>query len=296
MFKKILVLIVCSITFFGISPALAIGFDAENVYNSVFVISSGEALGSGFAIGSNTIITNAHVIDDEHNVSVQSYGGEHYSASVYSRDEYLDLALLIVQDSKFTPLELVSLDSAKIGDDIYTVGIPNSMAYTLTKGVISSKSRELSGQKYIQIDAPINEGNSGGPLLNDSGAVLGINTLKLMESEGIGFAIPSETVRDYLTETGVLLTETGTIDPSWMPNPDEYVEETPNSDFNIGSKTDVETKILYEKNPVNVVIIACLALSVLVNIILLLFIKHEKTDKHNDLKKESMDFEIDIEE
>ena len=164
----------------------AIGFEAETVYESVFVIYSGNSLGSGFAVGENCIVTNAHVIGNEENITVITYGGAEHKATVLGINVYEDIAVLIVEDAVFPYLTIADTSTMKTGDDIYAIGAPKGMAYTLTKGGISAKERMIGNRAYIQIDAAINEGNSGGPLLNDAGQVLGMNTLKMSDTEGIG--------------------------------------------------------------------------------------------------------------
>ncbi len=98
----------------------------------------------------------------------------------------------------------------KTGDDIYAIGAPKGMAYTLTKGSVSAKERMIGKDPCIQIDAPINQGNSGDPLLNDAGEVLGMNTMKMSDSEGIGLAIPISRICDYLSSIGIALSNSGT--------------------------------------------------------------------------------------
>lgn len=191
--------------------ARAIGFEAEQIYESVFVIISGNALGSGFALGENCIITNAHVIEDIRDIIVLSYGGEGYEAFVLGINESEDIAVLAVEDESFPYLPAADLSAMKTGDDIYAIGAPKGMTYTLTKGSISAKERRIQNRSYIQIDAPINEGNSGGPLLNDRGEVLGMNTLKMSDSEGIGLAIPIERICTYVESLGMELTGSGNV-------------------------------------------------------------------------------------
>ena len=116
-----------------------------------------------------------------------------------------------VRNADFPCLNVAKASSVKTGDDIYAIGAPKSMSYTLTKGVISAKERKVGKHSYIQIDAPINEGNSGGPLLNDNGEVLGVNTLKMTDSEGIGLAIPIEEVILYLRSLNLEVNEEGNI-------------------------------------------------------------------------------------
>ena len=204
-FKAVSVWIVMSVLLASAAPLRAIGFDAERVYASVFVVYADNAVGSGFSVGGNCIVTNAHVVENAGGIYVSTYGGELYAAEVYAMDEELDIAVLTVSEALFEALPVADIAACKIGDDIYTIGAPNSMAYTLTKGVISAKERVIRKQTYLQIDAAINAGNSGGPLLNDSGEVLGMNTLKMSDSEGIGLSIPINTICDYLVSCGVSL-------------------------------------------------------------------------------------------
>ena len=180
-------LMVAAVLFASTSSVSAIGFDAEKAYESVFVVYSGTSLGSGFAIGENCVITNAHVITDTDNIAIVTYEGTEYAASLLGINEDEDIAVLVIENAAFSYLMMANLSAVKIGDDIYTIGAPKGMAYTLTKGTISAKERIIREKSYIQIDAAINEGNSGGPLLNDSGEVLGMNTLKMTDSEGIGY-------------------------------------------------------------------------------------------------------------
>jgi serine protease Do len=179
-------------------PAGAIGFDAEQAYASVFVVYSGEALGSGFAIGEDCIVSNAHVIDDQRDIEVASYDGAVFDAHIVLIEENLDIVILKVEGQTFPYLKVADYNDTAIGADVYAIGAPNSMAYTLTKGVLSAKDRDLGRYEYLQIDAALNSGNSGGPLLNDAGEVIGVNTLKMSDSEGIGLAIPMTTVCEYL--------------------------------------------------------------------------------------------------
>lgn len=210
----LLCIIVVAVLFASALSAYAIGFEAERAYESVFVIYSGSSLGSGFAVGPNCIVTNAHVIGDVGNITVATYEGTEYNAFVLGMDEWLDIAVLMVKDVQFTYLEIADMSQMKTGDDIYAIGAPKGMAYTLTKGSISAKERLVGEQTYIQIDAAINEGNSGGPLMNDAGQVLGMNTLKMLDSEGIGLAIPISRVCQYLQSLGIGLDEKGNVTDS----------------------------------------------------------------------------------
>ena len=150
-FKRIaIILFVLAMILASSLSAYAIGFDTEEVYNSVFVIYSGNSMGSGFAIGENCIITNAHVINNQYDVIIETYGGEMKRAFIVALDERIDIALIGVADATFTPLRVADLSTVSVGDDVYAIGAPNSLAFTLTKGVVSSKERLVSRQKFIQ--------------------------------------------------------------------------------------------------------------------------------------------------
>lgn len=267
-------------------PAYAIGFEAEEAYESVFVVYTEDSVGSGFAIGKNCVVTNAHVVEGSTEVILATYGGEQYEATVYVFDNDVDVAILIVPGASFEALSLANLDNIKIGDDIYTIGAPNSMTYTLTKGVISAKERVIRRHTYIQIDAAINAGNSGGPLLNDSGEVLGINTLKMSDSEGIGLSIPISAVCDYITENGITLDDNYHVVGELTVEPRE---EAPISD------TD-DTKY-YDKKTNDIGLIIALCVSGLLNIILAFLLFRKKASKQVKVDpSERTDFEIEIEE
>ena len=180
--------------------ASAVDFDTETLYQSVFTVKTSTALGSGFAIDNTHIITNAHVVQNEKAVLVLTYQEERLYAEVEKSDQQQDLAVLRLKDTTVPPLESASLNTVQNGDDIFTVGTPKSMAYTLTKGIVSNRERTMHGMTFIQIDAAVNEGNSGGPLLNAQGQVIGVNTLKIIDSEGIALAIPIDRVITFMQE------------------------------------------------------------------------------------------------
>ena len=125
-----------------------------------------------------------------------------------------------------TPIPVADSSATEIGDDVYAIGAPNSMAYTLTKGIVSSKERMIGTDVYIQIDAPLSEGNSGGPLLNGNGEVIGINSRKISNSEGIGLAIPMTVVCAYLEAQGYSMDENGNISSFIVPDPTQFLTPT----------------------------------------------------------------------
>jgi serine protease Do len=274
----------------------AIGFDAEHVYESVFVIYSGNSLGSGFAVGENCIVTNAHVIDNPRSITVETYGGTKHKASVLGMNEQLDIAVLIVKDAQFPYLDIADLSTMKTGDDIYAIGAPHGMAYTLTKGGISAKERTVGNQTYIQIDAAINEGNSGGPLLNDAGQVLGMNTLKMSDSEGIGLAIPVSRICDYLKSLGIELNTNGNVVDS-VTIPEEAKPSDTQPGGNNESKEPSDDQGDEQRTPaITYIAVVVAALSLAANVILTVLLINEKKKSsvvpHDP--SERTDFDIDI--
>lgn len=268
--------------------AYAIGFDTEEVYNSVFVVYSGNSMGSGFAIGENCIITNAHVINNQYDVRIETYGGEIKRAFIVSMDERIDIAVIGVSDASFTPLHVADLSTVNVGDDVYAIGAPNSLAFTLTKGVVSSKERLVSRQKYIQTDAAINSGNSGGPLLNDAGEVIGVNSYKMSDSEGIGLAIPIDVVVSYLETGEIELNESGNV-----ANP---VVEEPATDSSINEPISDDSSSQKPSSIAPLILAICLTISVVLNIALVIILVFQK--KKNQYIKadpsERTDFDIEI--
>lgn len=166
--------------------------------------------GSGFIAAVNNqlvVVTNNHVVEGATNVSVTFSNGAAYPGTVIGSDPLADIAVLTItpMPSGLTPLTLVSSDSLQVGQPVVAVGSPYGLQGTLTTGVISALGRTLSetlsdGSQgptipdTIQTSAPINPGNSGGPLLTYEGEVVGITTAAVSSSEGLGFAIPSDTI------------------------------------------------------------------------------------------------------
>lgn len=171
------------------------------------------ALGSGFVINENgTVITNNHVIQNAEGIFVKFTDGKEYEAEIVGTDPVSDIAVLKIQsDKKFPAVKFANSEQAKVGDWVLAIGNPFGLGGTVTHGIISAINRDINMGRYdnfIQTDASINQGNSGGPLFNMNGEVLGINTAIFSNSGGsvgIGFAIPSnfaQTVIKQLIEFG----------------------------------------------------------------------------------------------
>ena len=162
------------------------------------------ALGSGFIIDEKgIIITNNHVIEGAKDIVVQVNGEIKFKAKVIGADPLMDIAVLQIDTKeKLIPVKFGDSDKARIGDWVIAIGNPFGLGGTVTSGIISARNRNLGGylaryEDYIQTDASINSGNSGGPLFDLNGDVVGINTAILGRSGnvGIGFAIPSNSAK-----------------------------------------------------------------------------------------------------
>jgi putative serine protease PepD len=178
---------------------------------------SASATGTGFVYdGDGHIVTNEHVIDGASSVSVKLSDGSTWKATVVGSDTSSDLAVLKISApaAKLTPLPLADSSAVQVGDGVVAIGNPFGLDGTVTSGIISAVDREIAApdetpiEGAIQTDAAINHGNSGGPLLNLQGKVIGVTAQIQSESggnDGVGFAIPSNTVRsiaDQLIATG----------------------------------------------------------------------------------------------
>ena len=178
------------------------------------------ALGSGFIIDKKGIVvTNNHVIQGADDIIV-SVNGSEYKAKVVGKDPYMDLAVLKIEsDEKFKPVSFGDSDKARVGDWVIAIGNPFGFGGTVTSGIISSRNRDIGLTRYddfIQTDASINQGNSGGPLFDLNGKVIGINTAIIAPGQsgsiGIGFAIPSNPASKVINQ----LIEFGETKRGWL--------------------------------------------------------------------------------
>ena len=170
--------------------------------------SDGSVQGSGFIYEFSdrmVVITNYHVVHDTSALSVTFSNGNGYSASVLGTDPYADLAVISADApaNEFKPVEIVSSSTLRVGEPVIAIGNPYGLVGSLTTGVVSGLGRSITEEDYaggysianiIQTSTPINPGNSGGPLLNAVGNVVGITTAIVSDSQGLGFAVPSNTI------------------------------------------------------------------------------------------------------
>ena len=177
------------------------------------------ALGSGFIIDEKGIvITNNHVIQDSEDIVVRVNGNKEYKAKIIGADPLSDIAVLQIDSKeKFIPVKFGDSDKARIGDWVIAIGNPFGLGGTVTSGIISARNRSIGLSRYedyIQTDASINSGNSGGPLFDMDGNVIGINTAILGQSGsiGIGFSIPSNSAKKVVSQ----LIEFGETKRGWL--------------------------------------------------------------------------------
>ena len=166
-----------------------------------------QAQGSGWVYDTDGhIVTNDHVVDGAQSISVRFWNGKTYSASVVGTDKSTDLAVIKVDapSSVLHPLQVGDSSAAQVGDGVVAIGSPFGLEETVTSGIVSALHRAITAPNNftindsIQTDAAINHGNSGGPLLNAQGQVIGVNAQIKSDSggnEGVGFSIPSNTIR-----------------------------------------------------------------------------------------------------
>lgn len=168
----------------------------------------GESIGSGFYIDKGMIVTNYHVIEGAEKIIVKDYDEETVEIkTIIGFDKKLDLAILAT-DKENAPL-VISQDKVAVGQDVYAIGSPFGLTATMTKGMVTSASRKLSDNNvdYIQIDAPVSKGNSGGPLINKYGEVIGIVNMYFVDGQNLNFAINIKELQKVNTNRPISIEE-----------------------------------------------------------------------------------------
>lgn len=177
-------------------------------------------MGSGFFIDADGhVVTNNHVIGNADKIEVMLKDGETFEAELVGRDPKTDLALLKVNsDEKFPYVRFGNSAASKVGDWVIALGSPFGLGHTATTGIVSARGRDIGAGPYddfLQIDAPINKGNSGGPTFNVGGEVIGVNTAIISPtgvSAGIGFAVPSNMAKKVIAQ----LMKNGSVSRGWL--------------------------------------------------------------------------------
>jgi S1-C subfamily serine protease/Flp pilus assembly protein TadD len=171
----------------------------------------GNIEGSGFIVGAGYILASGHEINQSNRLSVQFQDGSIQSATLLSVSSALDLALLQIPTQGIAPLPFGKANSGKVGESVLAVGCPFGLNHSASQGIISAPERMLGERPLLQTDVAVNPGNSGGPLLNKQGEVIGVILGMLPEARGIAFAVPAREVKRFLGETffqmGTLLAE-----------------------------------------------------------------------------------------
>ena len=179
-----------------------------------------QGLGSGFIISEDgKIVTNHHVVAGADKVTVKLADGRSFDAEVVGSDAMTDIALLkVTADVDLPKVDFGTSKSLRVGDEVVAVGNPFGLGGTVTSGIVSALSRDIQAgpfDDFIQTDAAINRGNSGGPLFNNAGEVVGVNTAILSPgggSVGIGFSVPSDLVQTIVAD----LADDGTVKRGWL--------------------------------------------------------------------------------
>ena len=190
-----------------------VGITTEVDTNYFGQVVQSAASGSGFILTSDGyVVTNYHVIEDAKTIKVTLYDGTAYPAKLVGGDKENDVAVLKIDATGLTPVVVGSSDDLVVGEPVYAIGNPlGELTFSFTGGYVSALDRSVTmsdgvRHNYIQTDTAINSGNSGGPLFNQYGQVVGINTMKIGDYmsdagvEGLGFAIPSTTVKDVVEQ------------------------------------------------------------------------------------------------
>ena len=205
----------------GVVQVTTSGVDSSNPFFGPQATSS---LGSGFVVDRDGyIVTNYHVIEDAQEIEVNFSGDDRVPATVVGSDPSTDLAVLKIdaQSRALTPLPLGNSDDVHVGDAVVAIGNPFGLERSVTAGIVSALQRDITApngytiDKVIQTDAPINQGNSGGPLLNARGQVIGVNSQISSETGGnvgIGFAVPVNTVKEVVSQ----IKESGKVEHAYL--------------------------------------------------------------------------------
>jgi S1-C subfamily serine protease len=215
------------------------------------------ASGSGFVIDkAGHIVTNYHVIEGAREVQVNFSGDDRMDAKVVGSDPSSDIAVLQIdaQARALTPLPLGDSDTVRVGDAVIAIGNPFSLERTVTAGIVSALQRRITApdgfaiDEVIQTDAAINRGNSGGPLLNADGRVIGVNAQIETETGGnvgIGFAIPINTVKEVVSQ----LIESGKVEHAYLGVEMATIDETLAETFNLPVDQGVLVMRVHDDSP-----------------------------------------------
>jgi len=178
----------------------------EDAIKGVVTVKTDVGQGTGFIISSEGyIVTNEHIIKGAKAAGIITYDGELHQVELIGKREYMDIALLKISGS-YDMLELADSDDVQIGEKVIAIGNPLGLQFSVSEGIVSGIHRPGLNEMevYIQTDAALNPGNSGGPLINKKGEVIGINNFKIGGTEGMGFALESNSIGETVNEIAML--------------------------------------------------------------------------------------------
>lgn len=165
----------------------------KDVIDSVVSIQTDTGGGSGVIIDpQGYIVTNYHVIAGASQVQVKTFKQKTYPATLVGFNPKVDVAVLKINDGIYQALKWGNSDNVDVGEKVIALGSPGGLDFTVTEGIVSAKRKDSKGVDYLQIDVPVNPGNSGGPIVDQAGKIVGITEIKITEFEGIGFAIAAD--------------------------------------------------------------------------------------------------------
>ena len=212
-------------------PARSVRELVAQLGEAVVQVRTPGGLGSGFIINEDGfLMTNFHVIEGETQISVEVYHQKdgqldrktYKQVRIVAMNKFADMALLKIDDKdapKFARVMIGDSDALSVGERVFAIGSPLGLERTVTEGILSTKTRQIQGELYLQTTAQINPGNSGGPLFNLAGEVVGVTNMKITAGEGLGFAIPVGAVKFFLDHRDAFTYSTD--NPS---NPYRYLE------------------------------------------------------------------------
>ena len=174
----------------------------EDAVKGVVTIRTDVGQGSGFLITSNGyIVTNYHVMEDAKAATIITYEGDQHSVALIGHNEEMDITLLKIEGT-FEELEIGDSDDVSVGEKVIAIGNPYGLSFSVSEGIVSALHREGDNgyNVYIQTDAALNSGNSGGPLIDKNGEVIGVNNFKIENGESLGFALESNTMKEVVND------------------------------------------------------------------------------------------------
>ncbi|MEK6913224.1 MAG: trypsin-like peptidase domain-containing protein [Nanoarchaeota archaeon] len=175
----------------------------ESVIKSVVTIKTNIAQGSGFIIANGGyVVTNAHVMEGATAAQITTYDGKNHQVTKIGEDTTMDIILLKISDTSYNPLDLGNSNDVQIGEKVIAIGNPLGLQFSVSEGIVSAVHRQGENQLnvYIQTDASLNSGNSGGPLIDTNGRVVGLNNFKISGGESLGFALESNSIRSTIND------------------------------------------------------------------------------------------------